>query len=349
MTAAERSVIGFAQQTGPGTPITGNADFMYVLFRNGGIAVNNVTIPLDPEVGGGAMLRDMVKVGVTSGGALDIIPRPASLGWFLKGALGAWTDSTGASGTGPAFIHTFALPTDQFDAPYFTVRSAPGGIWGEQFQDCRVAGLALTFAGARFLEGAVTFVGGLPLMMSGIVATEWLASGVLDGGPQFLSPVSDIELPSGEDVSVLSGSIAFGLAIPLQEQWIVGSYVPEEFAINQRSAMVTLNLKVTDDDLYNQIVYDPAGTENWLPDIYREGDVKLHFESPTLAEAGVPYALDVSFDTNENNVIWSAAPIALRAGRQVVMQVTGVVVQCTGDPVTVKLTNLVNATGYEDP
>ena len=44
--------------------------FKYVLFSRGTAGVQNMTIPPDPEVGGGAMLRDVVKVGVTGGGAL---------------------------------------------------------------------------------------------------------------------------------------------------------------------------------------------------------------------------------------------------------------------------------------
>jgi hypothetical protein len=346
MTAAERSLIGLAQQSGAGSPNENDDEFVYVLFRNGGVAVQNVTIPLDPEVGGGAMLRDVVRVGVTSGGALDIIPRPASLGWFLKGALGKCESTTGAESG--AYVHTFTLPEDQFDAPYFTVRASPGGMWFEQMQDCRVAGLALTFAGARFVDGAVTFVGGLPEKLSDASGAKWSGADYVDGGPQFISPISSIELPSGagpaEGVKVLSGSVAFGLAIPLDEQWIVGSYSPDDFAINQRSMMINLNLKIDDEELYEKMVYDPesvSGAADWTANVFREGDIVIHLESPTMIEGctGTPYSLDIICDAANDNIVWSAAPIGLRAGRNVIMAITGMVLASASGPVTVTLTN----------
>lgn len=334
MTQAEGSFIGIAKQTGQGTPNTTDADFKYMLFRTGGVAPNPVIIPLDQEIGGGAMLRDVVKVGVTSGGGLDIIPRPQTLGDLLYGALGDISTNDNLDGS---YTHTFTLPTDQFDAPWFTVRSAPGDVWGEQFQDVRVSGLVISFAGARFIEGAVQFIGGLPTKVS---TGSWNALAQVDDGPQFLSPIGDIEIPTATDVKVLSGSVAFGLAIPLDEQWIIGSYSPDDFDINQRSMVITLNVKVTDDVLYTKMMYDPASGSAWLADIYSESDIKIYMASPTEAASGQPFELDMNAYSAGSNIKWTATPIALRAGRQVVMRMTGVVVNVAGqEPVTVVLTN----------
>jgi len=452
MTAAEKSFIGLAQQTAKGTIQQTDASFVYLLFRTGGIAPQNIVIPLDPEVGGGAMLRDMVKVGVTSGGALDLIPRPASLGWLLKGAIGDTPDSRptkltqvlakeamtseggAASGeiTNPpiplelvvtgypigddltgtvsisgtdaddgaltdvqfaldkgksvlngghpifktvttitlpgwtaegdqvsvgyvdgAYQHIFTLPSDQFSAPYYTIRSAPGNLCGEEFMDCRVAGLAMTFAGARYVEGAVTFMGGLPALVASMA--NWGAAARVDGGPQFLSPLGSIELPLAAPLKVLSGSVAFGLAIPLDEQWIVGSYSPDDFDINQRSVVFTYNIKLTDATLYRKMMYDPTAGNTWVASLYEEGDIKLFFESPdicsTLYLAGATkYSVDFKANATYDNIVWSAAPIGLRAGRQVVMALTGVMknVTATGEePLTVTLVN--NTANYDNP
>lgn len=442
MTSAEKSFIGIAEQSAKGTPNTTDGDFIYLLFRTGGMAPQNIVIPLDPEVGGGAMLRDMVKVGVTSGGALDLIPRPASLGRFLKGAIGDIPDSrpynlvevlakeamtevggeaSGAKTSPPvpmelvvtgypiagltgtveitgtdieeaaltdipfvldgsksvlnvahtifktvtsvklpgwttdgdevsvgyvsgAYKHIFTLPADQFSAPYWTVRSAPGNLLGEQFQDCRVAGLALTFAGARYVEGAVTFMGGLPAV---VATTNWDAAAKVDGGPQFLSPLGDIELPLATNLKVLSGSVAFGLAIPLDEQWIVGSYTPDDFDINQRSVVFTYNIKLTDADLYKKMMYDPAAGDAWLASLWEEGNIKLYFASPDVASTLYPagltyYSLDIKANATHDNIVWSAAPVGLRAGRQIVMAVTGLMTNVTAanqEPITVTLVN----------
>jgi hypothetical protein len=334
MTQAEGSFVGLAKQVAKGTPNVTDGDFKYVLFRNSSLAPNPIVIPLDQEVGGGAMLRSLVKVGVNSGGGLDIIPRPQTLGDFLYGALG--DVASAALGAG-GFTHTFTLPTDQFDAPWYTIRSAPGNLWGEQFQDCRVSGLVISFAGARFLEGAVQFLGGLPAKVS---TAAWAAAAKVDSGPQFLSPLGTIALPTATEAKVLSGSVAFGLAIPLDEQYIVGSYSPDDFDINQRSMVITLNVKITDDVLYRRMMYDPSDGAAWVADMYQEADMNLTFDSPTEAEPGVPYSINIDANAANDNIFWSATPIALRAGRQIVMRVTGVTTGLnSGEPMTVSLTN----------
>lgn len=334
MTQAEGSFIGIAKQSSQGSPMTTDANFKYMLFRGGGIAPNPVVIPLDQEIGGGAMLRDIVKVGVTSGGGLDLIPRPETLGHLLYGALGDVDSTNNADGS---FTHVFDLPSNQFDAPWFTIRSAPGDMWGEQFQDVRVAGLVISFAGARFIEGAVQFIGGLPTKVS---TAAWSALNKVDAGPQFLSPEGDIELPTGTDLKVLSGSVAFGLAIPLDEQWIVGSYSPDDFDINQRSMVITLNVKVTDDTLYSKMMYDPDGGNAWVAEMFAEASMKLYMASPTEAASGRPYSLEFAGNAGADNIKWTATPVALRAGRQVVMRMTGVVLAAVGvEPITVTLVN----------
>ena len=334
MTAAEGSFLGIAKQSGLGNVNTTDADFKYMLFRNGGVAPQPIVLPLDQEVGGGAMLRDMVKVGVTSGGGMDFIPRPQSLGDLLLGALGEVDSVDNLDGS---FTHTFSLPNDQFSAPYFTIRSAPGNMWGEQFQDVRVSGLAISFAGARFIEGAVQFTGGLPLKVS---TAAWNAAANVDDGPQFVAPLGDIEIPLATDVKVLSGSVAFGIAIPLDEQFIIGSYSPDDFDINQRSMVITLNIKVTDDVLYTKMMYDKDSGNAWLANMFAEADIKLEMVSPVDAASGVPYSISFKAKVADDNILWSAQPIAIRAGRQIVMQVTGVVIGVnSGDPIEVVLIN----------
>ena len=201
-----------------------------------------------------------------------------------------------------------------------------------------MAGLAISFAAARFAEGAVTFQGGLPTPVS---TATWSALAKVDSGPQFLAPVSSLALPSATPIKVLSGSVAFGLAIPLDEQWIVGSYSPDDFAINQRSMILTYNVKIADETLYKKMVYDGVGAAAaWTANMYAEADLTLNLQSPIEASTGNPYELDIQASPADDNVLWTAAPIGLRAGRQVVMAVTGVVKNInTGDPITVELVN----------
>lgn len=93
MTAAEGSLLGMAIQGAEGTPEDRDAQFKYLLFSEGQVAANNINLPLDPEVGGGALVRNVVRVGVNSGGALALIPRPETLGMFLYGITGQVTST----------------------------------------------------------------------------------------------------------------------------------------------------------------------------------------------------------------------------------------------------------------
>jgi len=428
MPSAEKSALGIAKQVGKGVPNTNDADFTYLLFINGGVAPNNVVIPLDPEVGGGALSRDVKKVGVTSGGAMEFIPRPASLGKLLLGAFGtvendlvykgalvagdvlasggyifdpavpsavtivadkaatgnvvfegtdasdaAASDTIALNGTTPvtgvtvfktitkitlpavsgatitikanptgAHTHVFQLGPDQFAAPYFTLRSSPADMWGEQYQDCRVSALALAFKGADFVRGSVGFAGGLPTPVS---KDTWNVAPKVDGGPQLIAPVSDIELPVSTNLKVLSGAITAGMAIPLDEQWIVGSYSPDDFDILSRSFALTYNVKITDAALYSKIMYDPAGGSAWATDMFREAAIKLDLVSDSkIGETNVPYRVQFrgnGLNGSKANVVWSAAPIAMRAGKQIVMTITGVFLAdpMAGEPITAILTN----------
>ena len=341
MTSANGTLLGIAKQTAKGTPNVMDNAFTYLLFNQGGVSPNNVVVPLDEEVGGGAMLRDMKKMGVYSGGGIEMIPRPKSLGYLLLGALGKVTSAaSGASTT--AYDHTFTLDADQFAAPYFTLRSAPGAIWGEQLQDVRVSALALTWRGANFLRGTAAFMGGMPTPIASMAA--WNAAAQVDSGPQFISPISAIELPTGTPASVLAGSFAAGMNIPLDQQWVVGSYSPDAMDITNRTFMVSLTLKISDGTLYKKMSYDPAGGNAWAASLMREANFKVEFKSDILADAGIPYALSIAGNGNSDadaNVVWSAAPIGVRAGQQVIMNVTGVFLASpTADqPITVTLTN----------
>jgi hypothetical protein len=351
MTASENSFVGLAKQNaksddgGFSAPL--DADFDYFLFTQGGIAPNNRYLPLDQEVGGGALLRGLTKVGVVSAGAFEFIPRPLTLGWFLLGALGNAGAATLAGATS-AYTHAFTLGADQFAAPYFSFRSAPGNLWGEEFRDVRIANLALTWKAADYLRASMSLMGGTPT--PDVDTSGWNALSAVDGGPQFLAPITTIELPTGTAVKVLGGSVVMGLAIPLDEQWITGSYEPDDFDINSRSFTISLNVKVDDKALYEKMMYDPAQGGAWAAEVFREANFTLEFLSDQEAETGYPFGLSIEANGQSGdsaNVIWSATPAGMAAGKQVTMNLTGTFVAdpLAGDPITATLTNT-KATDY---
>lgn len=320
MTAAEGSFIGLAKQVDEATVNTTDADFEYLLFSRGAFGPNNIFLPLPPEVGGGAMQRSVVKVGVNSGGGADFIPRPDTLGHFLYAMTGANTFAADSPTTG-FNTHEFKLSsTDEFAAPWYTFRFAPGNMWGEQYQGCRVNLLSLNFSGANFMTGTMGVIGELPTK---VATTTWAAASKVDGGPQLLAPVSDIEIPTLTDVSVLSGSFVASSVIPLDEQYVVGKYVPEGLDIVHRTFVLNLALKIDDDTLYKKMMYDPAGTNNWTANILREADIKLDFLSDAANYKLTIEANGANQASGAANIYWSAQPLALRAQRQIVMAVTG--------------------------
>ena len=339
MTASEASFVGLAKQVAKGTINATDAAFKYLLFREGSMSPNNLYVPLDQEVGGGALLRSVIKAGVMSAGQFDIIPRPDSIGHFLMGCFGEDTPA----GAGPSYTHTFALPDNQFDAPYYTFRTAPGNLWGETFKDCRVAGLALNWKASDYVRAQIAVVGGLPTPSVNMAA--WGAAAKVDGGPQFIAPVSVIELPTASALKVLSGAITMQMNVPMDEQWVVGSYTPDDFDINSRVFTISLAVKITDATLYNKMAYDPAAGGAWAAGMFKEAALNLVLKSDTMVTGATPYSLQFKGNSQaaasgNANINWSITPVALRAGRQVVATMTGTVLADSARaPIEVVLVN----------
>jgi len=338
MTASESSLIGLAKQTGKGIPNVTDANFDYLLFREGAVGVIPSFLPLDQEIGGGAMLRNVLKVGVMSGGQLSIIPRPKTLGHFFYGITGAVNSVDGTDGS---YEHEFTL-SDQFAAPWYTLRTAPGQLLGEQSADARIAGLTLAWRAARFVEGQCSFQGiGVPTNVS--MAT-WAPADKVDGGPQFLAPLGTIELPTGTPANIAAGSFTAGVAMPVDEQWKVGSYSPNNLSIVQRAYVLSLAVRIEDATLYKKIMYDAAGGSTWLPAIFREANFKIEFASDIEAAPGKPYKFSIAANGLSGaaaNVSWSAQPISMKAGRQITLAVTGTFLASPDGetPVTLGLVN----------
>jgi hypothetical protein len=110
------------------------------------------------------------------------------------------------------------------------------------------------------------------------------------------------------------------MQIPMDEQWITGSYSPDDFDINQRAFALTMVVKTTDKVLYNKMNYDKDDGAAWLAEL----EVKANAQTGANA-----------------NVLWTATPISMRAGRQLTMAVTGTFIAdpLAGDPITVELIN----------
>jgi hypothetical protein len=342
MTASDKSFVGLAKQTAKGTPNVTDTDFTYILFTQGGLSPAPVNLPLEQEIGGGAMLRDVQKVGIMSGGRFSFTPRPKSLGYAFLGVTGSVATVDNLDGS---YAHTFKLGTDQFSAPYWTGRQDMGGLHGEQLQDLRFNSLALAWRGARFVTAEMGLVGGLP---TPLVTTTWGALSKVDSGPQFIAPLGTIELPSATALKVIAGSFIASSAIPLDEQWIVGSYSPDDFSIVQRAFALQMAVKIEAGELYRQMMYDPAGGSAWVAEVMREADFNLSFDSPVEAADGVPHSFSIAANGESGanaNVTWTCQPVVLSAGKQIILNITGTFLAdpLAGDPITLTLVNDVAA------
>ena len=335
--SADSSVFGIAEQAAKGTPMVTDANFKYILFTEGVPSPQNIVRALDREVGAGALPQGSVKVGVLSGAQMQFIPRPQTLGELLYAQLG----SVSTAAADPIWTHTFTLPTDQFSQPYYTLRTGMANTWGEQYNDNKLASLALRWRGADFLRGAFAFQGGLPLKTTNM--TTWAPQTYVDEGPQFLSPVSSIKISSGA-VKVLEGAITFGSAVPLDEQWIVGSYSPDDTPTVNRAIGLTMTVLIESNTLYQKMMYDQAGGAAWTADIFREADIELEFVSDQMVSGTTPYSLKIEANGltgNTANVQWSVQPIAIQAGRQMKMVISGIFTASStaAEPITVTLVN----------
>jgi hypothetical protein len=324
MTASEGSFLGLAKQSAKGVINATDGDFDFLLFRRGGFGVNNMFLPLGAEVGGGSMERNVVKVGVNTGGVVEFIPRPETLGHFFMGATG---DAQIAGPVNGAYTHTFTFPSDQFLAPYYTVRYAPGDMWGETFRDSRFNLLSLEWRAANFVTGTLGMLGIVPT--TNVSTATWGALAKVDGGPQFLAPLGQIEVPTATDALVLGGSFIAQNVMPLDQQYIVGSYYPEDLDIVSRAFILNLTVKLESSTLYNKIMYDPAAGAAWTADAFKEAAIELKFSSDVNAgTSNIPFSFQI--DANEqtaasgdSNITWTAQPLDIVAQQQIIMQVQG--------------------------
>lgn len=327
MTSALKSYFGMSKQSAKGSTVSTDSLFKYFYFSRGtGMTPAPIVLPLEQEVGSGSLTRDMTSVGLTTTGGAEFIPRPDSLGLMLLGALGDVSTVTGASYN----THTFKFATDEFDIPYYTMRRE-SAVGGEVFPDVRVAALGFQFRAANYLRATMGLLGASePTYASSV---SWSPTDYMDSTPPMLTCKGAFELPTGTSLKVLRGSLLINNAMPLQEQMIVGSYTPDDIELTARGVVVSATVKVNK-ALYEKMMYDPAQGGSWQPDILKEADLNIKFQTASDVGGSQPYEVSFHFNGDNQasgtaNVAWSVQPVALMGARQVLMQVTGMVLADT--------------------
>lgn len=348
MTSADRTYVGIMRQSTKGTIYATDTNFTYFMFNQGAMDPASNFLQSDDGAGGGPLPNSMEKVGVVSQGAFSQVVRSKIIGHFLTGVLGKCTTTT--SGSTAYGLHTITYDTDLFAVPYYTVRLAKGNMWGETFQDVRVASLNFSWRAADFVRATVALVGGTAV--SNVTTSSWTPDSKVDRGATFTAPVSTLTTLAGQTLKVLSGAITFQNNIPLEEQWITGSYFPDDFDIVNRSGQINLAVKVTDRTLYEKIQYDPTGsTQAWVAQALKDGQFQVSLKSVSTVTGTSVYQIVFKGDNTaapNGNIAWSATPIPLRSGGQIIMNIQGTWLGVSsGSPITVELyNNLTNATTY---
>lgn len=342
MTSANKTIAGLAYQDGNTAETAG---FMNFAFSRGGLMVANQFVTAEDGISPNALSLDMQKTGAYAQGSFEFVPHAKSIGMMLLGALGKEDPVANAGTSTTAKKHTFKLNgADEYALPKFTFRQATGQMYGEVFNSCRFTALAFEFAAANYLRATLGVIGDIPDVVDDI--STW--DKTVDASPTFITTLSSI---TGVDtgLKVVRGGLTIGAAIPMDEQFIVGSTRPDAFDVTQRVISVNLTAKITNADLAKKFVYDPAGGASWVASVLREGGAVLDFISSQAADqtANEKYRLSFKFDPASDNVVWAAQPVPMQAGRQILMNITGQVLG-TGDtasasPLVAELVNLQTA------
>ncbi len=127
----------------------------------------------------------------------------------------------------------------------------------------------------------------------------------------------------------------------VQEERIIGSYLPDDFAVRQRVATVEMTYKWADPELYRFIMTNGIAGLTFEPCITTTG-LQLRVESPCNIDPGTidyPWALEFTAPT----VDWQAQPLQLAGDDILMMQFIGTVLEPPStDPAEYLVTTIEN-------
>jgi len=240
---------------------------------------------LPPEIASVLVPTGAYKLGVFAGGGMTIIPRLVDdIGWLLHGLLGDWS---AAGPVGDVYTHTFKFPTDQTARKWWNIHKfVPASTnYAEDVQDCLLARMQLTMPQAGPCSMRFDAVGRAPTFEEDPTWTEE----TIDDGDTF--PVvgttgSYIKLPDFEtaDQPATGCVIEYvNLITPPQQEFIIGSQYPDDFAILQRAMTVRWVYKWEDPDLCRKIMTGAVtGETGWTPEVFTSNfEARVEGANPT--------------------------------------------------------------------
>jgi hypothetical protein len=325
------SAFGLARQTGKGTPAT--TGFVWFLSTEMGGGPQERIQQLPPEMGGGLLSTGLMKNGVSGGAGLRFIPRPNSIGDLLLAAAGNVSSEAGVEPT--TYVHTFTMGADQAVVPYHTIRRGVGNSFGEQVSDCRLGSLVLDMQALNVVEAQMAFQGIEPAPVADI--SSWNPSP--DRTPPFNSAKGVCKINTADTIATLpvrAATLSIGSRLNVDNEFVVGQYFPLDVDVLGRQIGVQFVVFVTGIDLYRKLMYDPAGTNVWLAQVFNSAELDLEFVTAEYAAGTTPYSLKFTAAKSQ----WTVTPIGMRSNDIIIVRVSGLVVQPdAGEPFTLELTN----------
>tara|TARA_Y100000310_G_scaffold328928_1_gene397906 strand:+ start:17738 stop:18817 length:1080 start_codon:yes stop_codon:yes gene_type:complete len=311
---------------------------------------------LDPEVGGTILPTGVIKTGVHAAGGVDISPRlEDDIGWLFMSLMGSVTTTGDTPEQGTAiYTHEFSF-TNLTTLPWLTLaKMMPGSSAAEDIglrvTDAKTAAMRLMLPGRGRLRARMDFLGITPEFVPDADTLHWdPAYEEEDSIPITSKPGGGFHMPTGTPVYPLGCTVDMtnGLSNPVTQEAVIGSYYPDDIALLGRAVIIRFPLKISNYDVWSQAIFNvsdaSAAGQNWVPwsPITYSTTWFVRCESPgSMTGESYPWALELE----AAEVEWVVDPIALVGNQQVLVNVTGTVVQpASGTAFKITLVNLTSS------
>jgi len=309
------------------------------------VAPQQIQDLLPPETGGPIVPNYGFKIGTFFGGDITIIPRTQRDISFLFYALMGNVTSVAVSGHSGAFRHDFTLSADGgLTLPWMACRrfvpGPSGQTLGETAWDCRVTQMRMTFGNSGIT--AINF-GILGRRWEQTLNPNWTYSSEAESGES--TPIvgnGHLRL-AGTSYPIVGGEIMMSnmMTTPADE-YIVGSYYPDDFIPLYRMLQVRVFYKYDNPVFYREILNNGGSTFSPIPRETITTGNDFGFDLTLLAphqigSSGHNFGMRIT----ANKMIWAMGdPLMLNANQIVIQEFVGTALLPTnGDYATVSLFN----------
>jgi hypothetical protein len=325
MPSSLTSTFGLVKQSAFGSPVTTGFHYMKTMALD--LGPDQRTAPFPQEMGGNLFVPEgHFKQGVIVTGGVEVLARPDYLGYLLYGALGAVEKNNSGS---PVIAHTFDLSSGSDVLPYFTCVRNTSGLLSEQYDDCVVSSMRLTFPTAGLATARFELVGSTPHVVGALEATG------VDDTPVLTTCQGAVTIPGLAAVEHLSDfTLDFTNGVD-PGQYYIGSYFVDSLPVLARAATLSFTVRMRDASLYKNVYYN--GGAEFSGVVYRGTNLSVKVQTPGNIPGGDnPYSLELKVPEAD----YLVAPISLSPGNIVTLACSATVV-CpdNGKALSLVLTN----------